>query len=393
MQGDEYFLDIQLGPFIDVPERLPKERYNEAIDLLVDRWSSLPSRPVAIYQLGQVGAPGISDLDFVLIFPSDATIDWQQYQPEIFPEWIRQMLTHPPYCCTEDVWSELPAWYPVFNLRHLYGIRLATPEIPDRFQPGCALGMLIDYLIIKVPRDFLWIAWERPVRLRILLAMLHSLKYTIKLAEGAGITTTTSVASTIVEVDSLRDSWFELEHDERAARTAHLCEQVCSATGDLIERVDRLLQLNLPDRFKSIGKVQKESELFSFTSPWSYNRAIKTSYETYTNSGAFTWNSPESFLQVLGIYTDESSLLRGYFARSGFKIKLGWDGGKWNEGLRYHANAMLDYSKCAQKLGVPPQKYIALGYFSPPAISSYLRNYASRILRCLRLISLTFGAK
>lgn len=382
-----YFDDIPYGPFTDVPCLVPRECYDAAIELLVYHWSSLPQRPIAIYQIGQVNALGISDLDFVVVFPDGKPIDWTQYQPQTFPDWTQQLMTHPPYCCTESAWLDLPAWFPTFNLRHLWGDALPEPKIPDELASGCALGMLVDYLIVKVPRDFIWIAWERPLRVRILLAMLHSLKYILKLAERAGLAIPESAGRTVSEVDALRGSWFALVPPKRLEILAQLCGRVCDIAREVISQVDGAI-------VQGMGRLNNNSvrescvgsspDFFTFKSPWIYTEAMQTAFEYYSHSesGWVTWTSPLSFLQILAIYADECPRFGKYLDAQGCHTKSQWDSGVWNDGLRYHARAMVAYSESAMRLGVPAQKYIALGYSPPPPIwRRPVQCYAVRVLK------------
>ena len=364
-----YFDNIPSSPFTDLPHAVPKEKYDAAIEMLVTRWSKLPQAPISIYQIGEVGAPGISDLDFILVFPKGRPIDWSQFQPQTFPNWVQQLITHPPYCCTESAWLNLLGWYPVFNIRYLWGDILPEPKIPEELVAGCALGMLVDYLIVKVPRDFLWIAWERPLRVRTLLAMLHSFKHTLKLAEQAGFIIDKSSLETISKVDSLRALWFELDSSERLEKLARLCAEICDETGKLITKVDLRLS-------ESIGKLRENSGqeefaqfhtgLFNFTAPWTFKESIKLAYENYFQNSQLIWTNPLTFSQILAIYADECPQFTQYFCAQGYKPRLQWNGGPWNNGLRYHARSMMVYTKSAYSLGVLPQKYIALGYSLSP---------------------------
>ncbi|MFC1856765.1 hypothetical protein ACFL9U_01920 [Thermodesulfobacteriota bacterium] len=341
----------------------------------------MPQGPLSIYQTGQVAAPGISDLDFVLVFPDGKPMDWAQYQPQAFPQWVRELMTHPPYCCTESVWTDLSAWYPVFNLQHLWGDVLPEPFCPDKFIAGCALGMLIDYLIIKVPRDFIWIAWERPLRVRVLLAMLHSLKYTLKLAEQAGFDIREGDLQTVSSVDALRESWFGLVKLKRLKTLARLCEQVCDIAGELISRVDETILEGMKGCSENRNFTGVESNLFAFVSPWNYVQMMGKAFRHYAKSGKILWESPQSFLQVFAIYADACPKFARYLNSAGCRTHIKWDGGGWNEGLRYHAKAMLAYSESAIRIGVIPQKYVALGYRNPPPFWESARHHAVRFLK------------
>jgi hypothetical protein len=374
------FNDIPKGPFIDAPVKIPKEHYEEAVALLISKWSSLKTSPIAIYQIGQVAAPGISDLDFVIVFPSGSCIDWREYQPDVFPLWVRQMLTHPPYCCTEETWPKLPAWFPIFNMRHLYGQVLPDPTVPSEFLPGCSLGMLTDYLIVKVPRDFVWISCERPLRLRVLLALLHSLKYTFNLAESAGVDSPKDKAQIVWEVDALRKNWFELDAKERLQTLAQLCARICYISGELIQNLNDKIMIGQKGDVGTLYKPLKKSNQFLFDTSWTYESAINESIKTYKQTGKNAWINPESFLHVLGIYSNELPHFKKYFANYGYKLRFSWDGGSWNNGLRYHARAMIAYSESAAMLGVPPQKYVALGYFPQPPMWKSCLNYINPII-------------
>ena len=380
---DRYFIEIPYGPFTDAPRKVPRERYEQAVELLILHWSSLPRRPIAIYQIGQVSAPGISDLDLVVVFSGEQPIDWSQYQPQAFPPWAQQLLTHPPYCCTERVWPDLAAWFPTFNLDHLWGEHLPEPKVPEAYVSGCSLGILVDYLITKVPRDFLWIAWERPLRLRILLALLHSLKHTVKLAVQAGFAIPERAQQSIAEVDFLRLSWFDTNSSNRLEALSHLCGEVCEIAGELISQVDEAITdlAGLKHSSPRGSCVGNHSDLFRFTAPWSYEESLRTAFEHYSQSGQFNWSSPLSFLQILAIYADQCPKFAWYlWAHTGY-TKLRWDGGVWKDGLRYHARAMTAYGESATRLGVPAQKYVALRYSPQPSFWRSAHRYAVQVLQ------------
>lgn len=57
--------------FIDIPRPMPMAAYESAIGAMVDRVRALRG-VVAIYQIGHVSTPGISDIDLVVVFEDDA---------------------------------------------------------------------------------------------------------------------------------------------------------------------------------------------------------------------------------------------------------------------------------------------------------------------------------
>lgn len=382
----EYFKDITSGPYTDVPEKTSIEKYHSAIDLLVARWTALPRKPLAIYQIGQIGAPGISDLDFVIVFADDAPIDWAQYQPQAFPDWVQQLLTHPPYFCTIRSWPDLPAWFPLFDLRHLWGEELKIPELPEKFLKGVSFGMLVDYLLIKIPVDLLWISWNKPLRLRIILAMLHSLKYTIRLAEQSGILVPADVKIISSKVDTLRKTWFDADQMTRNIALAEACEEACMAAVEIIMLANEAINAAAQGRYLHLLRqpAQNDTDLFHTVHPWEFNKAIFNCHEHYLRTGRIIWQNPRSFMHVLAIYASESKNFKKYLDFKGFKLESNWDGGIWEDGLRYHARAMLAYSECTAKLKVPPQKYVALGYTQRPSLFKAIPLHFLHLLKTLQ---------
>jgi len=376
------FHGLANGPFIDIPRKMVLSSYTRTADYLVNHWGKMLKPPVAIYQIGRIAAPGISDLDFILVYEDNAIQDWQQYQPESFPEWIRCRLTHAPYICPESSWADLPCWYPIFNIRHLWGDTLAPPSMPDGDAAGVYLGMLVDYLIVKIPADILWIAWTKPIRLRILLCMLHSLQYTYQLAEKANLPVPDDYKEYVSRIDNLRATWFDL-HQERFSMLEELTERVCELAGYLIALVDQVLSEQASSSGTSPSAHGKSDS--RCVSPWQYKNALNIAAASRWISDAIDWPNPASFQNVLSLYASVSPALRDYLEAQGFNVRSDWNGGPWGKGLKLHAKAMVDYAEKALAMGIPPQKYIALGY---PGINTnrplQLKSNLSKLIKMLR---------
>ncbi len=322
--------------------------------------------------------PGISDIDFIVVFPDNCHIDWTEFHPNVFPDWVKDLFTHPPYCCSEKTWPYLPAWFPTFNLNYLWGQVLSEPFIPKRFKTGCALGSLVDYLMVKIPRDILWVAWESPVRIRVLLAMLHSLKYTIYLANQADIKTTEEKSEILLKLDAMLSSWFKLEDIQRLESLSHLCYEACCVVGALISEVDTAIVKGMRlsgENFVNNVYAEPSSDTFSFLSSWTKEKALRFVYDNYANRSKIVWRSPISFLKVLSLYADESPIFGNFLKSQGCDVSLQCNGGRWDNGLRYHARAMTEYGLSIAQLGVPAQKYLALNF--EPRLS-----FMRRAIRC-----------
>ncbi len=374
----DIFDAIPKAKITDVPIQVPISHYHKAIDLLIDHWKSLREPPMAIYQCGQIAAPGISDIDFIVVYEDGVNFDVAQFEPYRFPTWVQQLFRHSPYFCCISTWKELPAWFPIFNLQHLWGAVLPEPVLADIYKPGVALGMLVDYFIVKIPRDILWIAIERPVRLRTLLCMLHSIKYIVYLASMADTPVSQKANEVIDNVNSLRLDWFNLDATERMGQMAALGQEVCCLAGEQIALLDKNLLKTIGFYKQSNLTLGDSSSLFFFRTPWSFSEEIGMAIAKISRTGELAWVSPYSFTQVLALYVDECPRLGRYLFSKCDRVDLFWNGGYWNDGLRYHARAMTTYRECMAKKKVPSQQYIALGYLPLP-LSLRLKKYIKRI--------------
>lgn len=357
-----YFQNIIDSEFTDIPQRTNIEEYERTKELLISYWTKLKVKPVAIYQIGEVLAPGISDLDFIIVYSDDVTLNWHHYKPSTFPNWVQRIMTHAPYVCTESSWTDLQLWFPVFNIRHLWGEMLPEANIVPDISSGVAFGMLVDYLIVKVPSDFFFIAWDNPIRLRILLCMLNSLQHTYRLAEMADIGVSKEYRKLSRKISTLRSNWFDLGK-ERFYMLRDYVGLACKLSGDLVELVDKILSSKTSCFNGSIPKTQRYGTgFFKFETPWQFKSVMQDAFEGKSRNGSIDWTNPNSFAMVLSFYARVSPTFRTYLSAKGFQVDFNWDGGRWREGLKHHVHAMIDYAVTSSKIGVPSQKYIAFGY-------------------------------
>lgn len=77
--------------FINRPVFVPRKMYAEANEFLINYFKEIPSI-VSIYQFGNITAPGISDIDLLLVFKDEEKCLLNGF--EIFPERFNYLFTH-----------------------------------------------------------------------------------------------------------------------------------------------------------------------------------------------------------------------------------------------------------------------------------------------------------
>ena len=348
--------DLCNGPFCDIPRRISISQYERVTQYLLERWIVLNPQPVSIYKIGSVGVPSISDLDFLLVYEEGAVNAWTSVNKFDLPSWVRELYMHEPIICNRNSWKVLPAWFPVFNFQLLDGEELEIPRIHESLLEGCSLGQAINFLMLKIPLDFITKASQKPIRLRSLLCTLNSMKHTFRLLEMAGIGLKEETLNVTKAIDKLRKCWFNLGM-ERYDYLSQVFLSAVEAGGEAIAMVDKHLNRLgieewLHDNQSNIMNPMYNE--FHFMANWSLQDSLDMLYKNQFKRKY--WVYPESFLAVLSFYIRAIPSLGPYLGNP-----KSWDGNRWAEGLHYQSEGIKAYIESAKCLGVPGFNHIVWG--------------------------------
>jgi hypothetical protein len=227
--------------YVHFPAPCSKADYDQVVDRYVERARKLPGVS-AVAQFGNVSAPGISDLDFVVVAEPDLPPEsGKSLGVQQLPEFDRELMMHDPYVVPAD------------GVRHLFD-HLDVPELTPLWGslPACArdcraddrwrrLSILLEWLPPS-QQYFASLARYRRVDVRWALPVLHSLRHPLELAaEFLGEPLRGARAFT-QGVELLRAEWFNLNTDaERARRLADVLTQGWFVTAELCWNMDRWL--------------------------------------------------------------------------------------------------------------------------------------------------------
>lgn len=188
--------------FVDFPKAVSATDYSDATQRLQQVLQSIPGI-VAAWQIGSVGSPGISDLDFVILFEDDA-----RYLLDVrtsLPDCDRYLLIHTPFAATTSTWEEARAFSLLHNYRPLLGTppRDPKPLLDDHQLAILRRQIALEYLL----RIFASLTCEITygiLRVRNLLlhakAMLYDCEY-LGVPNGR-------LAHALAPIIQLRSSWF-----------------------------------------------------------------------------------------------------------------------------------------------------------------------------------------
>lgn len=224
------------------PARL--EDYRRAGEELEHRLGELPGL-VAIYRVGGVSAPGISDLDRV------AVVDTAGPVPDIWPaltEATRALAMHPPFLVERAVFASHRLISHLEPMERACGAEIQLEERPDADYVERLLGA--ESLLLNLVRILKYRATGR-VKVRAVLCQLHTVRHGLSLA-ALGRVDAAAAWTLSDEVASLRGAWFGLAPEPREERLRRL---VVEAAPALIGALDSLAARAPRGRQPSNGRL------------------------------------------------------------------------------------------------------------------------------------------
>ncbi|MGA1871243.1 MAG: hypothetical protein ACMUJM_22155 [bacterium] len=232
--------------FIDFPQQIALQKYEQNIQEFVKYFRTHPTVS-AIYQIGGINDPGISDLDLVLVLKENEALSSKDND---FLTTLNQYLfIHPPFIISEDLFVYLPYFFYANNIRKLTGknYQFLEPELSLDNLQLCAL-LCYEAAIGRLSDIIYQTTCGNSISLRKMLLKLNSIKHNISLmnkvidtCEGNGWD------KFIIQIGSLRRSWFSLSKDE----------QIKNTYSALYEGVNVLLEIinNLALRSKNLFRI------------------------------------------------------------------------------------------------------------------------------------------
>lgn len=204
-----------------------------------------------------------------------------------------------------------------------------------------------------MPEDLFYYAAKVPVRLRVVINTLHTLKYTVMLAELARIPVPSDTWQVVYDVDALRQKWWDFG-EEKYKRLKNLCISACKVLQHILDNCVSLCQEICPTQsfdYSSVldnGFIQKYSE-----------KALSHYYET----GVPLKMVHPGLIKVLSLYKELEPKLTPTLEKYGKLPKIQIKNNSiYMKGINKHVKEMTRYGDVMIPLGIPATKYYSLGY-------------------------------
>jgi hypothetical protein len=210
----------------------------------------------AIYQMGSIRFPGISDIDLIII------VDRQIETGTDFGRILRAtagpdgayIFSHAPYVISEDGFRRLPVLFFADNLQHRWGQIIEFAPLPVPQLQFYAYHMALEAAIAQ-SFAFLRAVHARALpNLRSLLCHLNAVRHDFStISQWMDWRDRAHWAGYVQRIDRLRGAWFETEEPDRLAETWAL---VGSARDILRELLEELVRVGRDSGYLGAGRRQ-----------------------------------------------------------------------------------------------------------------------------------------
>lgn len=266
--------------FYNEPRKCIPKDYEDTISEYVSRVSRIPDVH-AIYQIGSITAPGISDIDLLVVLNDKLTFSSpKEYLPHDSSKGC-YLFIHPPILVPISLIKNICMIYPIFDIKKIYGenFEISAPQ-RDKLSPTIS-AILNDFIILFYPVEFISVLVSGKGDVRHLLLRLNGVKHSISLYKTLRVgEIPPEWDSFIEETTELRQNWFTLKEKSRNKLLLNLLQEAVYLSVDLVDKFSNYISNAYPAPKTNCEHI--EYRVFSelgfytiFTYKWDKQEALK----------------------------------------------------------------------------------------------------------------------
>lgn len=239
-----------------MPVFVPKARYEEIVAAFVNKLKKYDDI-LAVYQIGSINTPGISDVDLLIVLKDKAAIDPRLLSIKSLNEEEKYVFMHEARILNVSALRHLNYRFNVESLKKIYDkyhLNLTLDEYLDdnEFQK---VSIIIDYSMDLIER-FISLITVKKVYVRPMLCLLLSLRHTIIVFNSMGIGDVEGSDDYIENVVNLRNRCFELTIEELVNQMVTYAYKAVDIIMDIIS-ILHSEKLNGADYFQGLIEKNK----------------------------------------------------------------------------------------------------------------------------------------
>lgn len=189
----------------EIPEKADLSDYIEVREEFIRRCSA-NSNVISVFEFGNIGCPGLSDLDFLVILSDDCKNVPQELTITNMSPKHAEIMNHDPLFVEESSVDFLGAVFPLFNAQLIYGRPLKL-KMSAEFNDTVLLSLFTFMNVLKYPKDIIYLCGQERIRWKTLLAYLNSFNHIVKAFEYLKIIVPQSIQNCVTLNREIRNKF------------------------------------------------------------------------------------------------------------------------------------------------------------------------------------------
>lgn len=272
---------------------------------------------LSVYTFGEVGVPGISDIDLIFVLKEGSRLPFFLRKNYIDKD-SKYLVFHPFFIITEDIMKNIRYISPNSNFVKIYGKEVAIHNPSGPELKKIKTYLTADVILRHFPVDYLYILISKRLNVRMVLLRLNALSHSFKMFNDIAGLKKPSWNNFSKRVNDLRENWFRLNEKSREGKVFCLLKEAAYVSMDFVMEFDSFLSKDKSNfihtkRQTVIFKGNKNR--ISFVKGWDKERALNQMINHFVKYKNFYSILPISLLKQLCCYSSADGRLSKYIRR------------------------------------------------------------------------------
>lgn len=285
--------------FFNFPQKKTLKDYETAQKEFVDYYKRIKGVS-AIYKIGSVSRPGLSDLDFIVVLDDDYKHRYGvRYDINYFSDNSKYILYHPQFFISKSSMKNIYILYRILNLEKVWGEDIRIERYGMEEFLLYEILNLLDLSILRSPKLILKSILNKNIDVRLILSQLTKDKYAFILLNK--IIKIDSLSGYFDKLESFKTSWFSNDEECNLSQLILFMKRAPEITYYLIDKLkdymESKIEYNMSDKNLSNARAgfRHKDDITYFERLWNPVSSLNRTEEIFLRTRNYVQFLPLNF--------------------------------------------------------------------------------------------------
>ena len=225
--------------FCGLPQRKTFDEYMKALDRMKILCSA-SEEVLSAYTFGEVKAPGISDIDIIIVLKENAVLP--EFLKRISPEKkYRYVFLHPFFIVPKKFMENISYIHPNSEYKRIYGEEIKIKKLRGNDIKEIYSCLINDVIMRHFPSDYLNVLLSKRIDARLCLVRLNALHHSFSIFKKISGVSKPEWEKISEDISNLRKMWFELPSSTAKRELMSLVKRAVYISLDFVKEYKNFL--------------------------------------------------------------------------------------------------------------------------------------------------------